>query len=164
MRKIFLILILFATALDSFAEEQTKYLCNVSGKGPLTGHIWLHPRGAICDDCEKIRDRCTICGLPVKDGDGHLKTGDGRFICKFCKTNGIIMTQDQAKDLFEQTRDEVVDLYGPQFALKYTDVTLNLFDFDYWSENGKPNGLHKFGVANTRKKPETALARMRWSC
>ena len=150
MRKFFFILILFATALAASAANPTNYFCVVCGKGPLTGTVWLYPRGPVCDECEKIRDRCSICELPVKDGDGHIKTGDGRFICKFCKTNGIIMTQDQAKDLFEQTRDEVVDLYGPQFALKYTDVTVNLFDVDYWSEKGRKNGLHAFGFASSR--------------
>jgi hypothetical protein len=58
---------------------------------------------------------------------------------------------DQAKELFDQTRDAVVDLYGPQFALKYTDVTVNLFDVDYWSEKNGANGLHKYGFASTRK-------------
>ena len=149
MRKFVLILILFATALVSATAEQTNYFCIVCGKGPLTGRIWLHPRGAICDDCEKIKDRCSLCGLPVRDGDGHIKTGDGRLICKFDKDD-VVMTQDQAKDLFEQTRDEVVDLYGPQFALKNKDVTVNLFDVDYWSEKGRENGLHKYGFASSR--------------
>jgi len=149
MRKLFVIWILFATALVAVADDPTNYFCVVCGKGPLTGHIWLYPRGPVCDDCEKIRDRCSLCGLPVKDGDGHLKTGDGRFICKYCKTN-VVMTQEEAKDLFEQTRDEVVDLYGPQFALKYPDVTVNLFDVDYWSERGRENGLHKYGFASSR--------------
>jgi len=149
MRRLISLLILLAAVCVSSAGE-TNYFCVVCGKGPLTGRIWLHPRGAICDDCEKIKDRCSICGLPVKDGDGHLKTGDGRFICKFDKTD-VVMTLDQAKDLFEQTRDAVVDLYGRQFVLKYPDVTVNLFDVDYWSEKGQPGGLHKFGFASTRK-------------
>jgi hypothetical protein len=149
MRSFAFILFLFAAAGIASAE-QTNYFCVVCGKGPLTGRIWLHPRGPICDDCEKIQERCTICGLPVKDGDGHLKTGDGRFICKFDKKDAVL-TLDQAKDLFEQTRDDVVDLYGRQFALKYPDVTLNLFDVDYWSEKGQSGGLHKFGFASTRK-------------
>ena len=149
MRQLALILFLFAAAGIASAA-QTNYVCIVCGKGPLTGHIWLHPRGAICDDCEKIQERCAICGLPVKAGDGHLKTGDGRFICKFDK-NDAVMTVEQARELFEQTRDAVVDLYGRQFALKYPDVTLNLFDVDYWSEKGEANGLHKFGFSHTRK-------------
>lgn len=149
MRQLALILFLLAAAGIASAE-QTNYFCIVCGKGPLTGRIWLHPRGAICEVCEKIKDRCSICGLPVKDGDGHLKTGDGRFICKFDKPN-VVLTLDQAKELFEQTRDAVVDLYGRQFALKYPDVTVNLFDVDYWSEKGQSGGLHKFGFASTRK-------------
>lgn len=131
------------------SAEPTNYFCIVCGKGPLTGRIWLHPRGAICDDCEKLPDHCSICGLPVKPGDGCIKTGDGRFICRFDKDN-VIMTQDQAKELFEQVRDEVVDLYGSRFFLKNTDVTVNLFDVDYWSEKGHENGLHKFGFASSR--------------
>jgi hypothetical protein len=91
-----------------------------------------------------------ICSLPVKEGDGHIKTPDGRFICRFDKTNAVL-TLEQAKELFEQTRDDVVEMYGPQFALKYADVTVNLFDVDYWSERGRENGLHKFGFASTRK-------------
>ncbi len=149
MRRLAFIFFFFAAVLALSAAE-TNYFCVVCGKGPLTGHIWLHPRGAICDDCEKIRDRCSICGLPVKDGDGHVKTGDGRFICKFDK-NDAVLTLDQAKELFAQTRDAVVDLYGRQFALKFPDVTVNLFDVDYWSEKGGANGLHRFGFASTRR-------------
>jgi hypothetical protein len=142
-------LLLLATATVSDAAG-TNYFCIICGKGPLTGHFWLCPRGAICDDCEKIQERCSICGLPVRPNDGHIQTGDGRFICKFDKPN-VILTLDQARELFQRTRDEVVDIYGPQFALKYTDVTVTLFDVDYWSEKGQANGLHKFGFASTRK-------------
>ena len=144
-----LVLFLFAAAGVAAAGE-TNYVCIVCGKGPLTGQIWLHPRGPICVDCEKIQEHCSICGLPVKDGDGHIKTADGRFICKFDKASAVL-TLDQAKALFDQTRDDVVDLYGRSFALKDTDVTVNLFDVDYWSEKGQANSLHKFGFANTRK-------------
>jgi hypothetical protein len=145
---------LMSTAVISSAEE-TNYFCIVCGKGPLTGNIWLYSRGPVCDDCEKLKERCSICGLPVRDGDGHIKTGDGRFICRFDKTN-VIMTLDEARDLFEQTRDEVVDLYGPQFALRNKEITVNLFDVDYWSEKGRANGLHAFGFASSRPAADGA--------
>jgi hypothetical protein len=150
MRKIVLLLVIFVAALVAPAwADQTNYICIVCGKGPLTGHIWLHPRGPICDNCEKILDRCSICGLPVLENDGHIKTGDGRLICKFDKGN-VILTQDQARDLFEQTREDIVDLYGPQFALRNKEVTVNLFDVDYWSEKGHRGGLHKYGFSSSR--------------
>jgi len=44
-----------------------------------------------------------------------------------------------------------VEMLGPSFALKYADVTVSLFDVDYWSEKGRTNGLHEFGFASTRK-------------
>lgn len=127
----------------------TNYFCLVCGKGPLSGHIWLHERGAICDDCKQLPDHCSLCGLPVKAEDGHLKTGDGRFICQWDKPN-VILTLDQAKELFSQTRDAAVALLGRQFELKNPEVTVTLFDVDYWSEKGQANGLHKFGFASSR--------------
>ncbi len=154
MRKLAFILCLFAAVL-ALSAGQTNYYCIVCGKGPLTGQIWISKWGAVCDDCYHLPDHCSICGLPVKDGDGHIKTPDGRLICRFDKTN-VVLTLDQAKELFDQTREDVVDLYGPQFALKYTDVTVNLFDVDYWSEKNGANGLHKYGFASTRKTADGA--------
>ena len=141
---------IFLAALAAFCAGDVNYFCVVCGKGPLTGRIWMSKWGPVCADCAQLKDRCSICGLPVKDGDGHIKTPDGRLICRFDKTNAVL-TLEQAKELFEQTRDDVVEMYGPQFALKYPDVTVSLFDVDYWSERGRENGLHKFGFASTRK-------------
>jgi hypothetical protein len=149
VRKFALFLFFFAM-VGAICAIETNYFCVVCGKGPLTGRIWISKWGAICDECYHLKDHCSICWLPIKDGDGHTKTADGRLICRFDKTNAIF-TLEQAKELFDQTRDEVVDLYGPQFALKYTDVTVNLFDVDYWSEKNGENGLHKYGFASTRK-------------
>jgi hypothetical protein len=154
-RKIVFALLFLAASLVLFAEEGN-YFCVVCGKGPIRPAA-MSKWGPVCSDCMKIQERCSLCGLPVKDDDGHVKTGDGRFICKFDKTNAIL-TLDQAQALFDQTRADVVDLYGPQFALKYTDVTVTLFDVDYWSENGGRNGLHAFGFASTRKTPDGKCA------
>jgi hypothetical protein len=149
MHKLTLILFLFTAVFVSSAEE-TNYYCIVCGKGPLTGHIWLHQRGAVCDDCYKLPNRCSICGLPIRDGDGAIKTDDGRLICKFDKADAILDLAE-AKEVFADVRREMVELYGRSFALNYPDVTVRLFDVDYWSEAGRPDGLHAFGFANTRK-------------
>jgi hypothetical protein len=146
-----LILFLFASVFVSAAGE-TNYFCIVCGKGPLTGHIWLHPRGPICDDCYKLENRCSLCGLPVRAGDGSVKTGDGRFICKFDKPNAVLDVA-AAREVFENARQDVMDLYGRGFALKYQDVAVTMFDVDYWSEKSRENGLHKYGFAHTRRTP-----------
>jgi len=151
VRQFVFILFLFTSVFISTAAE-TNYVCIVCGKGPLAGQVWLHPRGPICDECEKLENRCSLCGLPVRAGDGSVKTGDGRFICRFDKPNAVLDAA-AARDVFENTRQDVVDLYGRGFLLKYPDVTVNLFDVDYWSEKGRDNGLDKYGFASTRKTP-----------
>jgi hypothetical protein len=148
VRRLILVLFLFTAVFVSSAE--TNYYCIVCGKGPLTGHIWLHQRGAVCDDCYKLPDRCSICGLPIRPGDGAIQTGDGRFICKFDKADAVLDVAE-AQDVFTDMRREMVELYGRSFALNYPDVAVRLFDVDYWSEAGRPDGLHAFGFANTRK-------------
>src|SRR6266705_5373730 len=151
MRPLTLILFLFASVFVSTGGE-TNYICIICGKGPLYGHIWLHPRGPICDDCHKLENRCSLCGLPVRDGDGSMKTGDGRFICKFDKPNAVLDVA-AAREIFEDVRQDIVRLYGQGFLLKYPDVTVNMFDVDYWSEKGRESGLHKYGFASTRRTP-----------
>ena len=151
MRPLALILFLFAAVLVSSAEE-TNYFCVVCGKGPLTGRIWISKWGAVCDDCYKLENRCSLCGLPIRDGDGAVKTGDGRFICKFDKPN-TVLDAAEAREVFTDARREMVGLYGSGFTLNFPDVTVNLFDVDDWSEVGRSDGLHKFGFANTRKTP-----------
>ncbi|MDD5139126.1 MAG: hypothetical protein PHY43_02565 [Verrucomicrobiales bacterium] len=151
MRQLAIILFLFAAA-GAAAAGETNYFCIVCGKGPLYGQIWLHPRGPVCDGCHKLENRCSLCGLPVRDGDGSVKTGDGRFICKFDKTNAVLDV-DAAREIFENARQDATDLYGRRFMLKYPDVTVNMFDVDYWSEKGRDNGLDKYGFASTRRTP-----------
>ena len=145
------VLLWLASSLTCLAEG-TNYFCIVCGKGPLTGHVWLHARGTLCVDCEKLENRCSLCGLPVRIGDGSVKTGDGRFICKFDKPNAVLDVET-AREIFEDVRQDVVRLYGQRFLLKYPEVTVNMFDVDYWSEKGRDNGLDKYGFASTRRTP-----------
>ena len=148
MRRAISILILFAAVLVS--AEETNYLCIICGKGPLGGRIWISKWGAICDDCYKLENHCSLCGLPVREGGGAVKTGDGRFICKFDQPNAVLDV-DAAKNIFTDARQDLASLFGSGFALKYSDVSVNLFDVDYWSEKGRGDGLHKFGFSSTRK-------------
>ena len=149
MRRLAIILFLFASALVASAAE-TNYFCVVCGKGPLHGRIWISKWGAICDDCYALDNHCSICGLPVRDGDGHVQTGDGRFICKFDKKNAVLDAAD-AREIFTESRRGLASLFGSGFLLQYPAVTVNVFDVDYWSEHNGSNSLHKFGFSSTRK-------------
>jgi hypothetical protein len=147
MRHLALILFLFAAAFVAAAGE-TNYFCVVCGQGPLTGRIWMSKWGAVCDDCYKLDNHCAICGLPI--GKDFVKTGDGRFICKFDQPDAVLDVAG-AREVFADARRELVGLFGRGFALNFPDVTVNLFDVDYWSEKGREDGLHKFGFSSTRR-------------
>ena len=149
MRQLALILFLFALVLVSTGAE-TNYTCIICGKGPLHGRIWLSKWGAVCDVCYRLENRCSLCGLPMRDGDDQAKTGDGRFICKFDRPNAVLDV-GEAREVFTATRRDLVELFGRGIALNFPDVTVNLFDVDYWSEKGREDSLHKFGFSYTRK-------------
>jgi hypothetical protein len=149
MRILASILFFLAATLVSSAG-QTNYFCVVCGKGPLSGRIWLHSRGVVCDDCAQIKDRCSICGLPVRDGDGHTQTDDGRLICRFDKTNAVLSAAE-AREIFAGAEHDLIGLFGQGFTLNFPDVAVRTFDVDYWSEKGRTNDLHKFGFSQTRR-------------
>lgn len=144
-----LILIFFAAAFGGIAAG-TNVACVVCGQGPLRGRVWVSNWGPVCDDCSRLENRCSLCALPVRGADGFVKTGDGRFICRFDKTNAVLEAAP-AREIFSETRRALVAQFGSGFALRFPDVTVNLFDVDYWSENGRDVGLHKFGFSSTRK-------------
>jgi hypothetical protein len=149
MRRLALILFLFATVFISSAAE-TNYFCVVCGKWPLTGRIWISKWGAVCDDCYRLENHCSLCGLPIRTGDGAVKSGDGRFVCKFDKPDAVLDAAE-AREVFAETRRELVELFGRGFALNFPEVKVALFDVDYWSEKGRDDGLHKYGFSSTRK-------------
>ena len=145
-------LLIFLSLAGAAGASETNYFCILCQQGPLTGRIWMSQWGAICNDCYKLENHCSLCGLPVREGGGTVKTGDGRFICKFDRTNAVL-DADAAKEIFTDARQELVSLFGSGFALKYPEVSVNLFDVDYWSEKGRSDGLHKHGFSSTRKTP-----------
>jgi len=149
MRSLALIFLLL-TPLWLTAAEPTNYFCVVCGKGPLTGRVWLSKWGPICDDCNNLPRRCSICGLPIRDGDDYAKTGDGRYICRFDKPHAVLDAAG-AQEVFAGVRQDLIGMFGSRFRLNNPEVTVNVFDVDYWSENVHTDGLHKFGFSSSRK-------------
>lgn len=152
MRPLALIIFLFASVIVADAEE-TNYICVICSQGPLSGRIWISKWGAVCNDCYTLENRCSLCGLPI--GKDFIKTGDGRFICKLDKPNAVLEAA-AARDVFMEARRELGGLFGSGFTLNYPDVTVTLFNVDYWSEKGRGDGLHKFGFSSTRRTPKGA--------
>ena len=81
VRKIIFGLALLSLAFGARAEEVT---CDVCGE-PIHDQFYnLEDRvegktKKICENCEKIKERCFICGMPVKENYKSLL--DGRYIC-----------------------------------------------------------------------------------
>lgn len=103
----------------------------------------------ICDDCKKITVRCSICGLPVKDGG--VRTSDGRNICRL-EAATVIMDEDAARDLFQSARDAAVDMAGDFFKLKNPAVNVHTADvFDAHSRDS----MHTLAISkSTMSGPE----------
>ncbi len=132
------------------ATAQEKLFCLVCEKGPLSGQVWKHPKGYVCDVCYKIETRCDHCGLPiVKD---FLKTKDGRFFCALDKGD-LVLNQVEAEKIFAQTVYAMGSLSQNQMALRGSKPNVTLFDVDYWNhQSGKTldTSMRRGGFSQTR--------------
>jgi len=125
------------------------YTCQVCGKSPLVGVVWTNRLGAFCGECAKLENRCSICGIPVRTN--ATKTPDGRYICPR-GVSLVVLGADEARKLFETTRQDIIDLLGRNYELRFPAVTVSLFDVDYWTEKNarRLDSLHKMGFSNSR--------------
>jgi hypothetical protein len=139
--------LLWLLPIAAFAQDTNNY-CVVCGRGPLTSiHHYQNRWGAICEECNGLPNHCANCDLPIRDGEGAVKTADGRLVCKFCKPLSVF-DMNEAREMFAVTRQELVGIYGSRFVLKCPDVVVNLYDVDQWSK-GKVNGADMYGYAQT---------------
>jgi hypothetical protein len=150
MRRAGFIVFFWLAALVNLPAAGTNYFCVDCGKGPLTGRIWMTKWGPICNDCYQLPNHCSLCGLPIRPQDGAVQTGDGRLICKFCKPHAVL-EEAQAAEIFAGARRGLIELFGRGLALRYPSVKVKLFDVAYWSDQGRPDGLHAFGFASSRR-------------
>lgn len=125
--------------------------CVVCAK-PIVGNFFVHKTNSktnnLCAECERIELRCTVCGLPAREGYG--KTPDGRVICSRDLPN-VVMTEAEGVRLFAQTRSELGALGEGALTLRNADVLVKMFDVDYWNAKGDASaGLHKLGFSSSR--------------
>ncbi len=114
-----------------------------------TGKIPVGTYVLLCDNCNKIKATCTLCGLPVREGS--IETGDGRKICRR-EAGEAIMDVETARQVFETATREARNVAGIDFGLKNPNVTVQIFDINDWAST-KENGaevLHKIGHSKSR--------------
>ena len=101
--------------------------CAVCGK-PISGTIYLvtdkvtGEQKEVCSDCIKL-PRCSICGLPVKDG---TQLPDGRYLCaRDAKT--AVLKADDARQICGQVKDDIDRLFS-RFTSFPTNVDVSVID------------------------------------
>ena len=125
--------------------------CVVCAKGPLTGKIWKFRDDFVCEDCAKLETRCSLCGLPAKVGFG--KTTDGRILCQHCLP-GAVLKLDEARRIYDEAAAGLRELSGGALRLRSTNVSVSLFDVDYWNmRNGQPvpTEMRRMGFSQSRR-------------
>jgi hypothetical protein len=113
--------------------------------------VWIHKLGFVCDDCYKLEARCSICHLPAREG--FARTSDGRIICARDLPNAVLKEEEGIR-VFGETRGEVARLLGSALDLKTPEVSVKMFDVDYWShgESGsKGDPMHRTGFSKSSK-------------
>jgi len=127
VRKIIFCLTLLALVFGVRAEELK---CDVCGQ-PIQGHFYTiedrveGTRKKICEDCEKIKERCFICDMPVKEGFKAL--ADGRYICARDSKN-VIDSDVEAKEICSGVKDGVDRLLSRFIAMPDGNVEISIVD------------------------------------
>jgi len=137
-----------------YAQDEP-FTCVVCGKRMLSGKYYRHPAGPVCEICAELPNRCSLCGLPIKDV--FSKTPDGRFICKYDLPQ-TIKSEAEVQHLFEKVHNGLYRLTAGALKLKYSNIAVSLFDVDYWNyQNGNPvpENLRRLGFSQTRPTGDT---------
>ena len=103
-------------------------VCAICGK-PIYGTVYIMTdqvtgeKVLVCSDCIKL-PRCSICGLPVKDGGVELP--DGRYLCaRDAKT--VVLKADDIEQICGQVKDDLDRLFS-RFTSFPTNVDVTVID------------------------------------
>jgi len=114
----------YGTSLAALADN----VCAICGK-PIQGPIYLMTdkvtgeKVLVCSDCIKL-PRCSICGLPVKDGGVELP--DGRYLCaRDAKT--VVLKADDIEQICGQVKNDLDRLFS-RFTSFPTNVDVAVID------------------------------------
>ncbi len=114
----------FGTPLAALADN----ICAICGK-EIQGPVYIMTdkvtgeQVLVCSDCIKL-PRCSICGLPVKDGGIELP--DGRYLCaRDAKT--VVLKADDIEQTCSQVKDDLDRLFS-RFTSFPTNVDVTVID------------------------------------
>jgi hypothetical protein len=137
MKPVWWISLLLMIAWPGGAGGQTNLDCIVCGKNLLQTYVQQHRWGLVCAECSQLETRCSLCGLPIKVASA--RTADGRLICRFDLPN-VVLAAGEAQEMFKEIQEELERLTSGSLHLRSTNITVQLFDVDYWSRSGIDSG------------------------
>ncbi len=115
----------FGTPLVALADN----ICAICGKPIYGGTVYIFTdevtgqKEMVCSDCAKL-PRCSICGLPIKDGGVELP--DGRWLCaRDAKT--VVLDPDEIQQTCSQVKDDLDRLFA-RFTSFPTNVDVTVID------------------------------------
>ncbi len=174
LHKIICGLALLALAFGVRAEDIT---CDVCGETIHGKYYNIEDRvegktKRICGNCGQIKDRCFICGMPVKDNYKGLI--DGRFICAR-DLKDAVESDEEAKEICVGVKDDLDRLFSRFLSMPGGNVELSIVDkfhlenlfhapghetacvsiYGATASNPLPNGklLHTIDILSYLKKP-----------
>jgi hypothetical protein len=85
-----------------------------------------HKSRLICKECAQLVTRCVVCGLPAHPKFGLLLS-DGRAYCAE-DAQSAVMTQEAATALFEEAREQAMDLLRGYPPLPHRNIEIHLVE------------------------------------
>jgi len=79
----------------------------------------------ICGQCMLLKERCFLCGLPVKNGLTRLR--DGRVFCAR-DVNEVVLSDDDAKSICSGTKNELDRIFSRFLTFPETNVVISMVD------------------------------------
>jgi len=144
---IFTLLLMRASCSSQAQTDLTCYTCDKQ----IQEKYWKHKKGNICDECYREKNRCWICSLPVLKG--YIQTRDGRFVCRD-EAKDAVLDIGKAETIFGQTMSAVSTLTRGRLKLRAPQVSVQLFDIDYWNRGEGVRddaSMHRAGMAHSRQ-------------
>ncbi len=168
-----LVLLVFAPGV----RAQDKVFCDICGQ-VITGRYFTFDdrvegtQKKVCEDCSKVKERCFVCGLPVRTDFKSLV--DGRCICAR-DLKSTVQTESEAKEIGKATKDDLDRLLSRFLTFPGDNIELSIVDkfhlenlfhapgvesrcvtvFGASTSNPLPNGkyLHTIDILSYLNKP-----------